>query len=242
MAESDRIVEVREVHREFRVGGETVRALAGVSLEIARGEYLSIMGPSGSGKSTLFNMIGGLDRPTRGTVRVLGLDLGSLPDRTAARLRCRCIGYIFQTYNLVPALPALDNVALPAMLMGLPPREARRRAAEQLERVGLGDRLSHRPDELSGGQQQRVAIARAFVNGPRLILADEPTGNLDLATGEAIIGILASMSREDGVTIVSATHDHKMLSVSDRVVWLVGGRIERIRRREEMDIEVGSIR
>jgi putative ABC transport system ATP-binding protein len=237
----DAVVEVHDVHREYRIGGEVVRALAGISLQVRRGEYLSIMGPSGSGKTTLFNMIGGLDTPTRGWVKVLGQEISSLKSHLAARLRCRKIGYIFQTYNIIPVLTALDNVALPALLRGLSRAEARERAARSLERVGLGDRLTHRPDELSGGQQQRVAIARAFVNEPSIILADEPTGNLDLHTGEEIINQLATMSREDGVTIISATHDHKMLSVSDRVVWVVGGRIDRIGRRDELNIEVGTI-
>ena len=241
MSQPDIIVDVQDVHREFRVGGEVVRALQGVTLQVRSGEYLSIMGPSGSGKSTLFNQIGGLDSPTRGRVTVLGLAISSLPSRIAARLRCREVGYIFQSYNLIPVLTALDNVALPGLLLGLSRREAHDRAATQLQRVGLGDRLHHRPDELSGGQQQRVAIARAFVNNPSIILADEPTGNLDLKTGEDIINQLSTLSREDGVTIISATHDHKMLSVSDRVVWIAGGRIERIERREDLNIEVGSI-
>ena len=241
MTVRDTIVDVQDVHREFRVGGEIVRALQGITLQVSTGEYVSIMGPSGSGKSTLFNMIGGLDTPTSGKVTVMGLEISSLPSKVAARLRCRMIGYIFQTYNLIPVLTALDNVALPVLFIGLTQEEARERAAMQLERVGLGDRTSHRPDELSGGQQQRVAIARAFVNEPRIILADEPTGNLDLKTGEEIINQLAALSREDGVTIISATHDHKMLSVSGRVVWIVGGRIDRIEDREDLNIEVGSI-
>ena len=241
MNEDDTIVDIKDVHREFRVGGEIVRALQGITLQIVRGEYVSIMGPSGSGKTTLFNMIGGLDAPTRGEVTVLGLKLGSLKSSIAARLRCRKIGYIFQAYNLIPVLTALDNVALPVLLVGLPREQAHERAAVQLRRVGLGDRMLHRPDELSGGQQQRVAIARAFVNEPVIILADEPTGNLDLKTGEEIIMQLSAMSREDNVTIISATHDHKMLSVSNRVVWIVGGRIDRIERREDLDIAVGSI-
>ena len=238
---SDIVVDVQDVHREFRIGGEVVRALQGISLTIARGEYVSIMGPSGSGKTTLFNLIGGLDAPTRGKVFVLGQEITALKSHLAARLRCRKVGYIFQTYNLIPVLTALDNVALPALLRGLSQLEARERAAAQLKRVGLGERLRHRPDELSGGQQQRVAIARAFVNEPSIILADEPTGNLDLKTGEEIIAQLAALSREGKVTIISATHDHKMLSVSDRVVWVVGGRIDRIERREDLKIEVGSI-
>jgi len=241
MSEFETVVVVRDVTREFRVGGEAVHALRGVTLDVRRGEYLSVMGPSGSGKTTLFNMIGGLDAPTSGNVTFLGENLGRLSGRVAARLRCRHVGYIFQSYNLIPVLTALDNAALPALLLGLPRQEARERAAAQLVRVGLGDRLGHRPGELSGGQQQRVAIARALVNEPSVILADEPTGNLDLHTGEEIIGQLAALSREDNVTIISATHDHKMLSVSDRVVWMADGRIERIVHRRDMKIEVGSI-
>jgi len=237
----DVVIDVLDVHREYRLGGEIVRALDGITLQVRRGEYVSIMGPSGSGKTTLFNMIGGLDTPTRGRVTVLGQEISAMKSHLAARLRCRKIGYVFQTYNIIPVLTALDNVALPALLLGLTQSQARERAANSLERVGLGDRLHHRPDELSGGQQQRVAIARAFVNDPTIILADEPTGNLDLHTGEEIINQLAEMSREDGVTIISATHDHKMLSVSDRVVWVVGGRIDRIGHRDELNIEVGTI-
>ena len=241
MREFEVIIDLQNVCREFRIGGAVVRALRGVTLQVVSGEYLSIMGPSGSGKTTLFNMIGGLDVPSKGTVTVLGLEINSLPGSIAARFRCRTIGYIFQTYNLIPVLTALDNVALPGLLMGLSPGEARDRAADQLERVGLGDRLRHRPTELSGGQQQRVAIARAFVNEPQVILADEPTGNLDLHTGEEIINQLSEMSREQGVTVISATHDHKMLSVSDRVVWIADGTIDRVERREELNIEVGRI-
>jgi putative ABC transport system ATP-binding protein len=241
MNDRDVVVDIRDVHRIFKVGGEIVPALQGITLQVFRGEYMSIMGPSGSGKTTLFNMIGGLDAPTKGEVYVLGFNLGGLKSHVAARLRCREIGYIFQTYNLIPVLTALDNVALPALLRGRPRDEANDAATTQLRRVGLGDRLRHRPDELSGGQQQRVAIARAFVNEPSIILADEPTGNLDLKTGEDIIKQLSQLSREDNVTIISATHDHKMLDVSDRVVWVAGGRIERIERREDLQIEAGSI-
>ena len=240
-ANAEIVVDVQDVHREFRVGGEIVRALQGITLRIERGEFVSIMGPSGSGKTTLFNMIGGLDAPTRGSVTLLGHALSALPSHIVARLRCRKIGYIFQSYNLIPVLTALDNVALPSLLLGRPQAEARRRAGAQLDRVGLGDRLQHRPDELSGGQQQRVAIARAFVNDPAIILADEPTGNLDLKTGEEIIRMLSVMSKEDNVTIISTTHDHKMLSVSDRVVWVVGGRIDRLVNREDLKIQIGSI-
>ncbi len=235
------IVSVRNVKRIFSIGDEKVVALGGVSLDVYAGEYISIMGPSGSGKSTLFNMIGGLDDPTEGTVMVSGVEMSKLNRRQQARLRCLKIGYIFQTYNLIPVFTALQNVALPMLFAGIPVEEANEKAADLLREVGLGDRLHHRPDELSGGQQQRVAIARAFANDPNIILADEPTGNLDLKTGEEIIGRLSNLSRKRGVTIISATHDHKMLAVSDRVVWIRGGMIERIEERKNLNIKVGSI-
>ena len=236
------IVSVKEVHRTFVVGDEQVHALAGVTLDIVAGEYVSIMGPSGSGKTTLFNMIGGLDTPTQGKVTVLGFDVSSLSQRRQARLRNRLIGYIFQTYNLIPVLTALKNVSLPLLLGGIEESKADEKAAELLEQVGLGDRTHHRPDELSGGQQQRVAIARALANDPCIILADEPTGNLDLKTGEEIINLLSRLCRQLGSTVITATHDHKMLAASDRVVWIRGGQIERIQQRSELQIEVGEIR
>ncbi|MCC7191950.1 MAG: ABC transporter ATP-binding protein [Phycisphaeraceae bacterium] len=235
------MVAVRGVTREYRVGGEVVRALAGVDLDIYAGEYLSIMGPSGSGKSTLFNMIGGLDTPTTGSVTVQGVTIAMLSRVEQARLRNRCIGYIFQSYNIIPVMTAQQNVALPMLLGGMSVSDASAKAAELLEAVGLGHRLDHRPDQLSGGQQQRVAIARSFANDPAIILADEPTGNLDTRTGEEIIDRLSKLSRERGVTIISATHDHKMLNVSDRVVTIRGGKIDKIELRSELDIQIGSI-
>ncbi len=238
---TDVAVAVRDVTRVFQAGTESVHALRGISLDIFQGEYLSIMGPSGSGKSTLFNMIGGLDHPTSGRVEVLGVALTDLSHLLQARMRSLCIGYIFQSYNLIPTLNALGNVALPGLFAGKDKASAERRAAELLEKVGLGHRMDHRPSELSGGQQQRVAIARSFANNPRIILADEPTGNLDTRTGEAIIADLSRLSREEGVTVISATHDHKMLQVSDRIVTIQDGRMHRIQTRDEIDIHVGSI-
>ncbi len=235
------IVSVRGVTREYRVGGDTIRALNGIDLDIYAGEYLSIVGPSGSGKSTLFNMVGGLDMPTAGNVTVQGVDMKALSRELQARLRNRCIGYIFQSYNLIPVFTALENVALPMWLGGMAMDKAAKRATELLLSVGLEGRLNNRPEELSGGQQQRVAIARSFANDPGIILADEPTGNLDTRTGEGIIDILSKLSRERGVTIISATHDHKMLSVSDRVVTIMDGRIAQIRLRTELNIKVGSL-
>lgn len=235
------VVACRNVRRVFVAGSERVEALRGIDLDVYRGEYLSIMGPSGSGKSTLFNMIGGLDRPTEGDVALHGIRLAMLARATQARLRNRLIGYIFQTYNLVPVMTALQNVALPMLLGGTDVARANEKAAELLTDVGLSHRLDHRPDELSGGQQQRVAIARSFANDPDIILADEPTGNLDTRTGQEIIDRLAAMSRERNITIISATHDHKMLAVSDRVVSIADGRIERIELGSELEIDVGTI-
>ncbi|NOY81116.1 MAG: ABC transporter ATP-binding protein [Kiritimatiellaeota bacterium] len=238
---SNVIIEARGLRKVFRLGGETVEALRNVSLDVFTGEYLSIMGPSGSGKSTFFNMVGGLDVPTAGSVRVHGIDLKTLSQVQLARFRCLKIGYVFQSYNLIPVQTALQNVMLPMLFLGTPPSEAAKKAASLLSEVGLGDRLHHRPDQLSGGQQQRVAIARALANDPSIILADEPTANLDLHTGQEIIEKLASLSRERGVTIISATHDHKMLSVSDRIVWVRSGEIERVEERKDIKIEVGTI-
>ncbi len=238
---SNTLITIRGLQKEFHLGHTNVHALRNVSLEIFRGEYLSIMGPSGSGKSTLFNMIGALDRPTGGEIRVAGLDLTSLSPRQLAFFRGNHIGYIFQAYNLLAAYDAVENTAMPLVFSGLSANEAAGRAVAMLQRVGLGERLHHRPDELSGGQQQRVAIARALVNRPTIILADEPTGNLDLQTGEEIITLLKELSLEDGLTVITATHDHKMLAVSDRIVWIRDGAIDKVEDRREMDIRVGTV-
>ena len=235
------IIRVVAVQKSFALGKITVPVLKGVDLSIAAGEYLSIMGPSGSGKSTLFNIVGGLDKPSSGRVFIDEIDISQLDAYELAWLRNRKIGYIFQTFNLIPVMTALENVTLPMIFAGLHQERAVAKGRELLGQVGLGERFQHKPSELSGGQQQRVAIARALANDPAIILADEPTGNLDSSTGGEIIALLEKMSRERRVTIVSATHDHKMLSVSDRVVWIADGRIERIERREELDISLGAI-
>jgi putative ABC transport system ATP-binding protein len=235
------LIRVRGLSKHYRLGKLVVQALREVNLDVFRGEYLSIMGPSGSGKSTLFNMIGALDRPTAGAIEVAGLDLASLPPRRLAYFRGRHIGYVFQSFNLIPAYNALDNVALPLIFAGKSREEAQAGAKETLERVGLGHRLTHRPGELSGGQQQRVAIARALANRPTIILADEPTANLDLQTGEEIIKLLFELCRERGVTVISATHDHKMLAASDRICWIRDGEVDRIETPEQAKIAVGEI-
>ena len=237
---TDVIASVKDVKRRYTLGDEEVWALNGVTLDIYRGEYLSIMGPSGSGKSTLFNMIGALDVPTAGTIEFMGADLFNLPEERQAWIRCNQVGYIFQTFNLITVMTALENVSLPIILRGASDDEARERAAEILERVGLGHRIDHLPNQLSGGQCQRVAIARALSNSPAVILADEPTGNLDSTTGAEIIQLLRELQREDNVTIITATHDAKMLDVSDRIVWISDGLIERVEQRSDVEIAVGT--
>jgi putative ABC transport system ATP-binding protein len=186
-------------------------------------------------------MIGGLDKPTSGKVFIDEVDISQLDAYELAWLRCRKIGYIFQTFNIIQVMTALENITLPMIFAGMRNDEAVEKALHLLDLVGLGDRFQHKPSELSGGQQQRVAIARALANDPAIILADEPTGNLDLATGEEIIALLKNLSRDRGVTVISATHDIKMLNVSDKVVWIRDGRIDRLENRDELNISVGQI-
>ncbi|MGB2613675.1 MAG: ABC transporter ATP-binding protein [Phycisphaerae bacterium] len=241
IARGDVLISVRNVSKVFKLRRNEVYALRNVSVEVFSGEYLSVMGPSGSGKTTFFNMVGALDVPSSGQVAIGPMDLTRLTGRQLAYVRCNYIGYIFQSYNLIPSLTAQRNVALPRVFRGASTDEAMDAAKCWLQRVGLGDRLDHRPDELSGGQQQRTAIARALVNDPVIILADEPTGNLDLKTGADIIALLKNLSVEEGVTVITATHDHKMLANSDRVLWMRDGEIERLDRREDLHIEEGEI-
>ena len=239
MIDQNNIVRVSKVTKSFRLGKVEVYALKGVDLTVATGKYISIMGPSGSGKSTLFNMIGGLDKPSSGKVFIDEVDIAQLDAYELAWLRCRKIGYIFQTFNIIHVMTALENVTLPMIFAGMNNDEAVEKGIQLLELVGLGDRFRHKPFELSGGQQQRVAIARALANDPAIILADEPTGNLDLNTGEEIISLLKNLSQERNMTVISATHDIKMLNVSDQVVWIRDGRIDKIEDRKELSISVG---
>ena len=241
MIDQNNIVRVSKVTKSFRLGKVEVYALKGVDLTVATGKYISIMGPSGSGKSTLFNMIGGLDKPSSGKVFIDEVDIAQLDAYELAWLRCRKIGYIFQTFNIIHVMTALENVTLPMIFAGMNNDEAVEKGIQLLELVGLGDRFRHKPFELSGGQQQRVAIARALANDPAIILADEPTGNLDLNTGEEIISLLKNLSQERNMTVISATHDIKMLNVSDQVVWIRDGRIDKIEDRKELSISVGKI-
>ena len=222
----EHIVETKDLARYYKLGGSTIKALDGIDLKVKPHEYLSIVGPSGSGKTTLFNMIGGLDRPTRGKVYIDDVDIATLDAYGLASLRCRKIGYIFQTFNLIQISTALENVAMPMIFAGIAKESRMERATELLRSVGLGDRLNHKPTELSAGQQQRVALARAIANDPVLVLADEPTGNLDLQTGHEIINLLKRLSDEHNVTIIAATHDRKMIDMSDRIIWVRDGKIE----------------
>ncbi len=231
------IIEVCDVKKRYVVGAEEVWALRGISLRIERGEFISIMGPSGSGKSTLFNQIGALDVPTEGHVYFQGQSIFEMSESQQAWFRCHKIGYIFQTFNLIPVMSALQNVILPMIFRGIAREEALAKAREILERVGLGHRLDHKPFELSGGQQQRVAVARALANSPELILADEPTGNLDTKTGSEIVELLRQLNTEDHVTVICSTHDPKMLRSSKRVCWISDGRLEKITDGAEFKLD-----
>jgi putative ABC transport system ATP-binding protein len=235
------IIRTLRLKKRYVMGEKVTHALAGVDATIFRGEFIAVLGPSGSGKTTFFNMIGALDSPTEGRVLIDEVDVAQLSAEELAFLRCRKIGYIFQGYNLIRYMTALENVTVPMAFAGTAPEAARRRGMELLDLVGLADRWTHRPKEMSGGQQQRVAIARAMCNEPRILLADEPTANLDLKTGAEILAILQRLNTERGVTVVCATHDHRLLDVSDRMMWIRDGAIERVDRREDVEVRVGRI-
>lgn len=237
----DIVIRAIDVKRYYGEGDAVTKALDGITLDIFRGEYLSIMGPSGSGKSTLFNMIGGIDSPTSGMVFIDEIDVAQLDSYELAWMRCHKIGYIFQSYNILPVLTALENVTLPMIFAGLTADDALTKAVDILRMVGLGERVFHRPYEMSGGQQQRVAIARAIANDPVIILADEPTANLDVKTGQEIIELLVRLKKERQITIISATHDMKMLDVSDRILWIRDGQLQRLEERANLNIRVGGI-
>ena len=219
------LISATNLTKVYGAGDTAVTALDNVSLQVEPGEFVAIMGPSGCGKSTLLHLLGGLDRPTSGAVMIDGHNLTDLPDALLTELRRRKIGFIFQFFNLIPVLNAVENAALPVTLDGVRPAEAKQRAAEWLHRVGLSDRLDHRPDQLSGGQQQRVAVARALVADPALILADEPTGNLDTRASEEIAGLLRQVANEWGRAVVIVTHDPRIAAYADRIIFLKDGAI-----------------
>jgi putative ABC transport system ATP-binding protein len=231
------VIHAVDVKKSYIMGKQQTHALRGATLDIYKGEYLSIMGPSGSGKSTLFNMIGALQKPTSGKVYIDQVDIAQLDHNELAWLRCRKIGYIFQTFNLIQVMTCLENVTLAMSFAGMESETAREKGIKILKMVGLGHRVLHKPAELSGGQQQRVAIARALANSPEIVLADEPTANLDQKTGEEMINLLDYLKTELGVTIISATHDLKMLKKSDRILWIEDGRIVKTSKPSEMDFE-----
>jgi len=221
----DVVVRAVGLTRRYKMGDTFVDALRGVDLSIARGEFVALVGPSGSGKSTVLNLIGGLDRPTSGDVWINGTELGNSDERTLTRHRRSSVGFVFQSFNLLPRLTAEENVALPLMFSGVPEKERLTRARALLERVGLGPRLAHRPTQLSGGEQQRVAIARALVARPAILLADEPTGNLDTVTGADIMGLLQELNQERTLTLLTVTHDPEVAAFADRVVRLRDGQV-----------------
>ncbi|MBO0859654.1 MAG: ABC transporter ATP-binding protein [Chloracidobacterium sp.] len=236
------MIRLENVSRDYG-DGKAVHALINVHLEIDRGERVAVMGPSGSGKSTLLNLICGLDEPTAGSVNIDGVNIASLDDDTRTRLRREKIGMIFQTFNLLPTLTALENISLPLRLQGMARREADGRAKTMLERVGLRGRVAHHPDELSGGERQRIAIARAIIFHPPILLADEPTGNLDSKTGEEILGLLDELHQEFNATILMVTHNAEAAAHCDRVLWLRDGSVvgeERAQASPNISSEFGA--
>ncbi|MFO1050895.1 MAG: ABC transporter ATP-binding protein [Planctomycetota bacterium] len=221
----DPLIAIRSLSKHFERGGQEVRVLDDLSMDVRRGAFVALMGPSGSGKTTLLNLLGGLDRPDHGKILVAGVDIATLDDDDLARWRATSVGFVFQLYNLLPVLRAIENVELPLQLFGLPRRERRRRARIALELVGLGDRVDHYPRELSGGQEQRVAIARALVTDPEFLLADEPTGDLDPHSSREILDLMQQLNRELGKCIVMVTHAREAASRADEIVHIEAGRI-----------------
>ncbi|QAA77030.1 MAG: ABC-type antimicrobial peptide transport system, ATPase component [Candidatus Bipolaricaulis sibiricus] len=221
----DTLIEVSGLARDYHLGRGTVPALRGVDLRIAEGEFVAIMGPSGSGKSTLLHLLGGLDVPDGGQVAYRGLEISRQSRDALAEFRSRKVGFVFQMFNLIPTLTALGNVELPLAYQGVPRRDRHRRAGEMLDSVGLADRGHHRPTELSGGEQQRVAIARALVTGPEVLLCDEPTGNLDSASGQQIMGLLAELNRERRITVILVTHEPEIAVFAHRRVLMRDGQV-----------------
>jgi putative ABC transport system ATP-binding protein len=230
MEQGEPLIRARGLARRYTMGQEAVKALDGVDLDVERGEFVALVGPSGSGKSTLLNMLGGLDRPTAGEIWVEELELGAASDKRLVRYRRDRVGFIFQSFNLLPTRSAVENVEVPLMLAGMGRRARRDRALELLAQVGLAKRAGHKPNQLSGGEMQRVAVARSLANTPALLLADEPTGNLDSKTGSDILNLLRDLVGTKGITLVLVTHDMKVASYADRIVHMLDGKIRTIER------------
>ncbi len=225
------IIRMRDVWKTYYMGEVSLNVLRGINLDIYRQEFVAILGPSGSGKSTLMNQVGLLDVPTKGKITIDDVDISTLSESELAQIRGRKIGFVFQQFNLIQTLTALENVMLPMVFQGVPEKARIERATKLLEMVGLGDRMHHRPNELSGGQQQRVAIARSLINDPEIILADEPTGNLDTHSGEAVMQMLLDLHQKEKKTIILITHDINKVKHTDRVVYIKDGLIEKIEKR-----------
>ncbi len=227
---SKTIIKLKDVWKTYVMGKVSLDVLKGINVDIYRGEFVAILGPSGSGKSTLMNQVGLLDVPSKGKITIDEVDISTLEESNLAQLRGKKIGFVFQQFNLIPALTALDNVILPTIFQGIGPEERDKRARELLTLVGLADRMTHRPNELSGGQQQRVAIARALVNNPEIILADEPTGNLDTKSGEQVMELLMELHHKEHKTIILVTHDVDKARNAERIIYLKDGEVEKVVR------------
>jgi putative ABC transport system ATP-binding protein len=219
------LIQMQHVTKDYQLGQTTVHALRGITLQIEEGEFVAVWGPSGSGKTTLLNLIGAIDEPTSGYLSFNGLEISKLTDNRKSELRSESIGFVFQNFNLIPVLSALENVMVPTQIQGLSTAEAKRRSMYRLDQMGLADFVAHRPDKLSGGQQQRVAIARALVMEPSLIIADEPTGNLDSDTAKMIIELMRDLNRKEGTTFIFSTHDQRLLDLVDRLIRMEDGQI-----------------
>ncbi|NMC54936.1 MAG: ABC transporter ATP-binding protein [Chloroflexi bacterium] len=220
------VVRLRQVHRQFKVGFETVNALDGVDLDIHRGEFFGITGPSGSGKSTMLYLVGGMDRPTGGRIEVTGQDISQMDENQLATFRRTMVGFVYQSFHLIPTMTALENVEFPMIFSQVPRKDRRERAAELLEKIGLGNRMQHKPTEMSGGQRQRVAIARALTNHPEVLLADEPTGNLDSRSGAEVVDLLHELIKTQGVTVLIVSHDPAVIASTTRHIQLQDGQIQ----------------
>jgi len=223
------LLEAKDVKKTYKMGKVLVPALRGITFDVEEGEFVAVFGPSGSGKSTLLHVLGGLDRPDEGEVLIDGIGFSTLNDNALAEVRLRKIGFVFQFFNLLPRLTALRNVELPLTLADVPEKDSIKKAEDTLKLVGLGDRMNHRPSEVSGGEQQRVAIARALINDPKIVLADEPTGNLDTSTGGEIVQLMKRLNDEKGQTFVVVTHDPAIAETADRILYLKDGLIQRVK-------------